>query len=222
MASIPYGIDAAGAKSVSFSSGREMFRCGAYVRVYITNVTVDTGTTTISCVTPNVTSADVCPVSIQGTYKDQMSVNWNAKSGADSGMDSGAVLNKAVACGTGGAHIYTHTEGQVSVRVQCALSVLATAQTAFDAAKDAMFPLPALTAAITDWILADISIQASVNDWQGGSLTLSGISSSGGSGASYKGSYNFQSGIKEVTEGIVKYDESDDKSMITVLQTLYT
>lgn len=226
MPAIPYGIGTEGAASVGFSSGREMFRCGSYVRVYITNVTADVGTTTIGCEAPSdIGTGNVCIVSAQGNYRDQMAVNWGAKNGASSDLPNGSVINKVMACGTGDSKVYTHTEGQVSVRIQCPITVLATPEDAQAAALSALVKLTGISEGIPNdgWVVSDISVQASPNDWQGGNVSLAGISSTGSNAKarSYKVSYNYQNGMKEMTDGELKYDTGDTQAMISVIKELY-
>ena len=61
---------------------------------------------------------DVCLQSANLSWKDQAVVNWEAKENVTSALEAGTVITRAVACGGADSAIYTHTEGQLSARVQ--------------------------------------------------------------------------------------------------------
>lgn len=217
---IPYGIASGSTvKDIGFSSGRELFRCGATVKMYITNVSCDIGDTSLDC--GSITGAaqeGACLQSAQISWKDQSSVNWEAKTGVTSDTDSGSVITKVGECA--GGTIYTHTEGQCQVRVQCSPDLLKTPASAQSAAITAMGQMPGTGGGRTlEWFLSDISVQASPTDWFGGNITLSGFGT-GGSNAYYRSSFNWQNGRSESTSGKTEYDNTDEKSMIQVITSL--
>ena len=222
MAKVPFGVSGATVKDIGISSGREMFRCGEVVKVYITNVSAEVGTTEISCENLILSGdkGDYCVQSVQGSEKGQATVNWEGKTGADSDLPSGSVLTCAKKCGGGDAYVPTHTEGQAQVSVLCNPTSLENAQTASSMGVDMAGTLNLTN--IDTWFISDIGVQASPTNWFGGSVTMSGIGLQ--SGVSYKKvSKNYQNGQVSTTAGATKYDtDCSDLNMSSVISALLT
>lgn len=218
---VPFGVSGATVKDIGISSGREMFRCGTVVKVYITNVSAEIGTTVISCNSALMTEGETdgyCVQSVQGSQKGQATVNWEGKTGANSGLGSGAVITCAKKCGEGATYVPTHTEGQAQVSVLCSPEQLENAATAASMGESKAQGLGLTN--ITTWFISDIGVQASPTNWFGGSVTMSGIGNA--SGTSYmKVSNNYQNGQVSTTSGNTKYDDNcDETSMSAVITNL--
>jgi len=212
---VNYGIPLDGAKELNFNTGRELFRCGTgCVTMFITNVTLDYGIKFLKC--GSITDALIgtnaaCMQSAQVNWKDQSVVNWEAKQGVNSGMTSGTVITRAADCAGEGSSIYTHTEGQLSGRVQANIASLNSVQ---ELLRDTVLAkndaVGGGDSSQLEWIFSDISTQASATDWQGGSISYMGFGTAGVGDTSYNFSFNWQNGRAEVTNGTMYYDEDPD------------
>lgn len=210
---VSYGIPLDGAKELNFNTGRELFRCGTgCVTMFITNVTIEFGIKFVKCGT--ITDALIggnaaCMQSAQVSWRDQSVVNWEAKTNVNSGMPSGTVITRAADCAGEGASIYTHTEGQLSGRVQANIASLNSVQADIKAmvlAKNNT--VGGGDASLLEWIFSDISTQSSATDWQGGSISYLGFGTAGPGDTSYNFSFNWQNGRGEVTNSTSYYDQN--------------
>jgi hypothetical protein len=222
---IAYGIPRTGATDLNFNSGRELFRCGigetGCITMFITNVTLESSLVKIHCGTiADSRQGDVCLQSGNLNWKDQAVVNWEAKEGVTSDLPAGTVITRATPCGSGDLSIYTHTEGQLSAKVQANVCDI-TSQRAqiMQAVLDKNLDVAGDTVSNElDWVLSDISINASATDWQGGNVSYQGFGSrTGGSNQTYRFNFNWQTGKAESALGSVQYDESATPALMEVI-----
>jgi len=226
---IPFGIPSTGAKEYNLNSGRELFRCGLdCVKMYITNVSMEINNTTYTCQGIEGASPDgkFCLKSAQISKRNQGVVNWIAKEGANSTWETGSVLTCADFCGSDeeSPMIYTHTEGNLSVRVTINISDVANEKDAMlNAAKAKFLADGDLSGEFSsmEWILSDLGTTASPTDWQGGSVTYQGFSTDKGSYDTARASFSWDNGRMEKSLGHIKYDDlCNNKEMTAVVNRL--
>jgi hypothetical protein len=196
--------------------------------MFITNVTLEHSKVYIGCGSiSDARQGDVCMQSANVTWKDQAVVNWEAKEGVTSALPAGTVITRAVACGSGDATIYTHSEGQLGCKVQANVCDITDSRDAIrDAVIAKVLSVCSTNAAVTeddvvnelDWVLSDISIQASATEWQGGNVSYSGFGSrTGGSNKSFRWNFNWSNGRAEYGVGDTTYDDSATPASMSVV-----
>ena len=211
--SVPFGIPEGGATEYDINTGRELFRCGdSCVKMYLTNVSGERRIVKIGCGSISdavVNNGAMCLQSANVNYRGQAIVNWGAKPNVTSSLESGSVITRVMPCGTNEGIIYTHTEGNLSIRVLSPVANL-TDKTSSDAAKNtALAKFNDATANAMKWILSDIGVNVSPTDWQGGTVTYMGFKD-GGDNRTFRGTFNWQNGRMETGEGTLTYDNTDD------------
>ena len=225
---IDFGIPSEGAKEYNMNSGRELFRCGLQcIKMYITNVSMEVNTVKYGCATiEDAGTEKFCLKSAQISKRDQGVVNWIAKSGANSSWEIGSVLTKADLClasENNDPMIYTHTEGNLSVRVT--INIVDVADSRDDiknAALNKFMADPEIQNEFQSmqWILSDVGTNASPTDWQGGSVTYQGFSSTHEGHRTARASFNWDNGRMEKSFGDIRYDTSDDPDIGNIVNTL--
>lgn len=225
--SINFGIPTGGATEYDLNSGRELFRCGSgCVKMFITNVSLEKRTVTMSCgsIADGAIDGEICLQSAQISARGQGVVNWVAKENVTSGLTVGSVLTKVDSCGDSddsSGSIYTHTEGNLSARVIANIEKINEKKDQIrDAVKAKFDPLlPELSG--LQWILSDLGVSASPTDWQGGSVTYQGFGvDETHNNKTFRGSFNWQNGRFEIGKGVIHYDTSDDTPIQTVIEAL--
>jgi len=225
---IDFGVPEEGAKEYNMNSGRELFRCGLQcIKMYITNVTMEVNTVKYSCATIDDAGHEkFCLKSAQISKRDQGIVNWIAKSGASSAWDTGCVLTKADLCLASTDNdpmVYTHTEGNLSVRVTINITDVADSR---DDIKDAALAKFNSDSEINaefqgmEWILSDVGTNASPTDWQGGSVTYQGFANQHYGHRTARASFNWDNGRIEKSVGDIRYDITDDCNIGNVVNSL--
>ena len=217
---VSFGVPKSGAPEYNLNSGRELFRCGTEcVKMYITNVSGESSTITYSCASiddANI-NGEVCLRSAQVSARDQGIVNWIAKENVDSSLEVGSVITKADTCLGGDASIYTHTEGNLSVRVTATVSYVN--QDKEQIKNTALNKFDDYFRTGLQWILSDVGTNVGPTDWQGGTVTYQGFggekipsSLTGGPAGvgTARESFNWENGRLEKTFGYLTYDDTDN------------
>jgi len=214
---VDYGIPETGATEYSVSSGRELFQCGnSCVKLFIVNLTVETTTVTISCGSiDQAVQGDICLRSANVGLQDQAIVNWVAKDDVDTNTEVGYVINRAKPCGGGESTIYTHTDGQMSIRVTANIdSIISERDNLESLASGKLAEVctgqVATMIGVVDFIFSDTSTDASPTDWQGGGLTFQAFGTDEGAGGTRtaRANFNWQNGQAECRDGSLEYDET--------------
>jgi len=225
---IKYGVPSSGAPEYNVNSGRELFRCGECVKLYVTNVSLEKSVVRYSCGSISdaiVGNGSACLISANANIRDRNVINWVAKDNVDSSLPNGAVITRIGNCAGGSGIVYTHTEGSINVRAYANIEDINvdSAQVIIDAAKEKLVKyLDEIN--LLDYYLSDLNTNASPTDWQSMSATYSGIGSTriddSGTGVA-RVSFNWNNGRVEISKGTSIYDDSPTpKTLPEIIQEL--
>jgi len=225
---IKYGIPASGAPEFNVNSGRELFRCGECVKLYVTNVSVEKTIIKYDCGSVTdaiVASGKACLQSANANLRDRNVINWIAKDNVDSSLPNGTVITRIGECEGSNGIVYTHTEGSISVRAYANIEDIDinTAETILEAAKQKLLKYLEDIDKL-DYYLSDLNTNVSPTDWQSMSATFSGIGSEkiddSGTGVA-RVSFNWNNGRVEVSRGTSVYDsDPQPKPLPEIIQEL--
>jgi|GEM_PF-4254333 len=223
---VNYGIPSDGATEYNINTGRELFRCGLdCVKLFITNVSLDKNTVLYICGDiADAHTGDVCMQSASANWKDQNIVNWIAKDGVTTALESGYVITLAGECSGASAATYTHTEGQINARVVANFEdinnsrdqIINTARTKLTTVGTAHPENDVLNQ--LQWVLSDINVNVSPTDWQSGSVSYQGFGSrANGERTNYRINFSWQNGRGEEAYGQTHYDTTTTPNELGVI-----
>jgi len=224
---IKYGIPSGGAPEYNVNSGRELFRCADCVRLYVTNVSIEKSIVRYSCgdILDANTGSNACLISANANIRDRNVINWTAKDNVDSSLPNGYVITRIDSSCAGGGIVYTHTEGNISIRAYANIEDVdpAFAEALLDKAKAKLVQFLE-EVELLDYYLSDINTNASPTDWQSMSATFSGIGSEkvdeSGTGSA-RVSFNWNNGRAEISKGTAVYDDTaEPQPLPTIIQYL--
>ena len=232
---VPFGIPD-GAKEVNLNTGREMFRCGDCLKVFISNVTMEISCLTPGCKSPTEvadivtpTGVDACVYNVNGRWRDRTNVVWKGKNGADAySLSDGQVLTCLdTTCGS----VYLYTEKTVTVRVYASVNDITANPNNLRACVDAGATLLDMLGTLphgVNWTgsfaVTDVSVNLSRNDWQSLNITGTEIFQRNIHDHDYAGqaNWNNNNGLSEIRETTIVYDDNcEEKQLENVFSALY-
>ena len=217
---VDYGIGSGGAYEYNINSGRELFRCGSgCVKIFIVNVTCEKTLVKVNaCGNLKAGDQDYCIQNVNGNARKNFVVNWEAKNGANSGWDNGSVLNKVASCNNTPAKIFTHIEANMSARCYINTSKIDSKKDTIVNQAKQMLGSPFSN--YSDWIMNDVGITVSPNDWQSATLSFLDFEMSENklSSDGYRASFNNMNGMSETGTTTILYDESDTRDFKQIIK----
>ena len=236
---VPFGIPE-GAKEINLNTGREMFRCGDCLKVFISNVTME-----ISCLTPGCKSpAEVasivmcangngCVYNVTGRWRDRTNVVWKGKDNATaSTLNNGQVLTCLDnTCGS----VYLYSEKTVTVRVYADVATInQDAGNLVDCVNSGAELLDSLgfnphgVSWQGNFAVTDVGVNLSRNDWQSMNITGTEIFQRDPSAIvpaqDYAGqaNWNNNNGLSEIRETTTVYDDDCTQHQLeNIFSSLY-
>ncbi len=234
---VPYGIPDH-AKEINLNTGREQFRCGDCLKVFISNVSMDVTCLTPACLAPNDVADDVmcaggngCVYNVNGRWRDRTNVVWKGKNGVNaSTLETGKVLTCVDdSCGS----VYLYTEKTVTVRVYADVNdIMSSPNNLKDCVNagasvlDRLGTKPHGVNWAGNFAVTDVGVDLNRNDWQ--SINITGMEIftrtgvTPGKDLSGQANWNSNNGLAEIRETTTVYDaDCDETNLETIFSTLY-